>query len=108
MNMNKLYFVYNKDELLIKTENGNISLPNEDDIKALNLTLSNVDFLTSKDTQEFLFGEIHEITTLAPPFHFSKLRSLLGLADKSLFDSACKAFHLINWNNTYKYCSKCG
>jgi NAD+ diphosphatase len=108
MNMNKLYFIYNNNnELLIKMEDGNILIPNEGNIKSLNISLSNLDLLTSKDNQEFLFGEIHDITNVSSHFQFFKLQSLLGLVDEFIFNLAAKALHLVSWNNTYKYCSKC-
>lgn len=108
MNMNKLYFIYNNDELLIKIEDGKVLIPNEDDIKSLNISLNNLDFLTSKDNEEFLFGEIHDITNISSPFQFSKLRSLIGLIDEFIFNLGAKALHLSSWNNKYKYCSTCG
>lgn len=106
--MNRLYFIYNKDELLIKIEDGNLLIPNEDDIKTLNLTLNNVASFTSKANEEVLFGEVLEMKTISPSFQFYKLRSLLALIEKIPFDLVSKSFHLINWNNTCKYCGKCG
>lgn len=106
--MNKLYFIYNKDELLIKVEDGKVLIPNEDDIKSLSINLSNLDFLNSEDNRELLFAELHDITNISPPFQFSKLRSLIGQIDEITFNLGAKALHLISWNNTYKYCSKCG
>lgn len=106
--MNKLCFIYNKDELLIKVENGTVLIPNENDIKNLNINLSNLDFLISEDNQELLFAEVDDITNISSPFEFSKLRSLIGQIDEITFNLGARALHLISWNNTYKYCSKCG
>lgn len=107
--MLKLYFILNNnDELLIKIEDGKILIPNEDDIKNLNISLINLDFLTSKDNQEFLFGEIHDFINVPSPFRLFKLQSLLDLVDEATFNLVAKAFQLNSWNNTYKHCNKCG
>lgn len=108
MNNNKKYFVFKDNQLLIKVKDENISIPTEYDIKNLNIDLINVDFLVSKNNQEFLFGEVTKVTNTSSEFQFSNIRSLISSMDLPLFNLAAKAFHLINWNNTYKYCSKCG
>jgi len=106
--MNKLYFIYNQDELLIKVQDGKVLIPNEADIKNLDINLINLDFLTSENNTELLFGEIHDTTNIRFPFQFSKLRSLIGQINDILFNLGAKALHLTSWNNTYKYCNKCG
>lgn len=106
--MNKLYFIFNNNqELLIKMKDENILIPSEDNINNLNISLYNLELLNSKDNREFLFGEIHDVSAISSPYQFFKLQSLLGWLDEVTFNLAAKAFHLINWNNTYKYCSKC-
>lgn len=106
--MNKLYFIYNKDELLIKNQDGKVLIPTEDDVKSLNINLYNLDFLTSEDNQALLFAEVHDISNISSSFQFSKLRSLIGQIDEITFNLAARALHLVSWNNTYKYCNKCG
>lgn len=108
MNMKKLYFIYNKDELLIKVQDGKVLIPQEDDIRSLNIDLVNLDLLTSESNKELLFGEIQDTTNISSPFQFSKLRSLTGEIDDTLFNLGARALHLTSWNNTYKYCNKCG
>lgn len=108
MNNSKKYFIFKDNELLIKIDNEVVSIPTEYDIENLGMDLTSVDFLVSKDNQEFLFGEVSKVTSIPSNFEFSNIRSLISLIDLPLFNLAAKAFHLINWDNTYKFCSKCG
>ncbi|QGU94535.1 NAD(+) diphosphatase [Clostridium bovifaecis] len=108
MNKNKLCFIFHNDELLIKEKDGNIVIPNAIDVQALGICLSNLDLLTIKDTTDFLFGELHISLTEIAEFKFYKLRVLITAIDNPTFNLAAKAFHLLKWDNTYKYCSKCG
>jgi len=108
MKKNKLCFVFNNDELIVKIENGHVIIPNVTDIKNLDLNLSSLDILTGNDNREYCFGEINTILSDNSEFKFYKMRILLGLMNKGLFNLATKALHLIKWSNTYKYCSKCG
>jgi len=105
---NKLYFVFNNDELLAKIEDGHVLMPNGNDLKTLDITLDNLCFLTSKDNKDFLFGEVHTSFSKTCEFKFYKLRILISLMDNAFFNLAAKAFHLLKWSSTYKYCSKCG
>lgn len=105
---NKLYFVFNNDQLLAKIEDGHVLMPTDNDLKTLDITLDNLCFLTSKDNKDFLFGEVHTSLSETSNFKFYKLRLLISLMDNAFFNLAAKAFHLITWSSTYKYCSKCG
>ncbi|MBC2581817.1 NAD(+) diphosphatase [Clostridium sp. DJ247] len=105
---NKIYFVFNNNNLLVKSQDNNICFPNENDIRNLGLDICSLDFLTSKGNQEFLFGETKQSLNKFNYMKFLSFRSLSGLIDESLYYLAGKAFHLINWDNTYKFCSRCG
>lgn len=105
---NKLYFVFNNDELLAEIKDGHVLMPNDSDLRTLDITLDNLCFLTLKDSKDFLFGEVHTALSNTGAFKFYKLRILISLMDNDFFNLAAKAFHLITWSNTYKYCSKCG
>lgn len=108
MKKNKLCFVFNNDELLVNIQDGHISIPSDTDINSLGIDLNNLDFLTAKDNNEFLFGEVNTVLTEANDFNFYKLRTLIGSMDISFFSLTARALHITKWNNTYKYCSKCG
>jgi NAD+ diphosphatase len=105
---NILYFIFNNDELLINIKDGNLLLPTNSDIAALDINLVNLDLLTTKDNKNFHYAEVYTPLPETAEFKFYKLRSLIGQMDTSSFNLAAKAFHLIKWNETYKYCSKCG
>ncbi len=108
MNNIKLYFIFNKDRLIVKMNDDNISLPSDNDIKSLSLDSNTLSFLTTKDNTDYFFGRIDLDLDITDEFKFYELRVLISLVDNSTFNLASKAFHLLHWNNTYKYCSKCG
>lgn len=104
----KLCFVFNNDKLLVKMDNGRIVIPNDNDVSTLSIDLNNLNFLMTEDNKDFFYGEVHTSLPEACEFKFYKLRILINLLDNSLFNLAAKAFHLLKWNDTYKYCNKCG
>lgn len=108
MNRIKLYFIFNNDRLLVKINHDNIYLPTDNDIKSLSVDSKNLFFLTTKDDTDYFFGRIDLDLGITNEFKFYKLRVLISLMDNPTFNLAARAFHLLQWNDTYKYCSKCG
>ena len=108
MDKNKLYFILNNDELLVEIKDGHILIPNDRDVNALGVNSDSLEFLTSKDNNDFFFGEVNIVLSETSKFKFHKLRTIIGIMDKDFFSLVAKAIHIAKWNNTYKYCSKCG
>jgi NAD+ diphosphatase len=108
MNKDKLCFIFNNEELLVRIKDDHILIPNDSDFKKLDINLNSLDSFTTKGNENFLFGELSETFLETSGFKFYKLRNIISLMDKSIFNLAAKAFHLIKWSNTYKHCSKCG
>ncbi|MCT8976547.1 NAD(+) diphosphatase [Clostridium sp. CX1] len=104
----KLYLIFYNGELLVKVESENIIIPNEKNMKDFNIDLDVLDSSLSRTNQEIFFGEISKIDSIPIGFEFYGLRPLANLIENSLFNLVAKAFHLIRWNNTYKYCNRCG
>jgi NAD+ diphosphatase len=108
MNNSKKYFIFKDNKLLVKIKDETISIVTELDLCSLNICSANTDFLASKNNEEYFFGEIDSFQNVSSEFQLMNIRLLITSMELSLFNLAAKAFHLIHWNNTYKYCSKCG
>jgi NAD+ diphosphatase len=105
---NELYFIFKNDELLLNIKDKNILLPCKSEIEALGINLMNLDFMTTKDTKDFYFAETQSTMAESNQFKFYKFRGLIGSLDNPTFNLAAKAFHLLKWSSSFKYCNKCG
>lgn len=105
---NKQYLMFYNNQLLIKVANDTILIPEEDDINNIDITFNVLDSFISRDGEQIFFGEISIVNSIPSKFRFSSLRLLASSVENSFFNLAAKAFHLIHWNNTYKYCNRCG
>lgn len=101
------WFLFYNDELLVKENEGKTSIPLTSDIK----------LLVSQPTDVQSIGIFHEhkcfianisSDNMHPGFSFKKIRPLYGHLENEDFGIACRAFHIINWMKTSKFCGCCG
>ena len=103
---NAYWFLFHKDELLIKESENNITIPLTSDNKLLAM---------QPDAQSIGVLHGHECfianisnDNIPPGFSFKKIRPLYGHIEDKSFGVACRAFHIINWMKTSKFCGCCG
>lgn len=108
MSKNTFCLVFKADELLVKVEDENIIIPKISDLKALGMDIKNFDTLKLASNDCLIYTNINSSIIYDSQFKFIKLRALIGLMNVSLFNMVAKAYHILRWNNTNKYCSKCG
>jgi NAD+ diphosphatase len=101
-----IYFLFRKDELLVKSHGENAIIPTTKDLEAFNLI--NVQYLGSLKGQNCFCGELNEDVIISSNMYFSKIRPLIGIVEENMFWLAGRAIQIVNWNNHHSYCGSCG
>ena len=100
------YFLFCKDELLVKSEDNCAVIPCRKDLQ--NLQLNKIQYLGSIDGKNCFCGELNSDTTIPNTMYFKKLRELSHRLCEEMFWIAGRAIQIVNWNNDHKYCGRCG
>ena len=105
---NDLYFTFFRGSILIKKDENTLNIPGFDEIKKLNIQYGD----------EFILGEIGEKSCFAVEasseikltgnFELIPLSDMGPLIDEELFLIAGRANQILNWDNTHRFCGKCG
>lgn len=101
------WFLFHKDELLVKESAGNITIPLTSDIKLLGSQPTDVSSIGILHEHECFIANINN-DNIPLGFSFKKVRPLYGHMVDEYFWVACRAFHIINWMNNNKFCGCCG
>ena len=101
-------FVFYEGQLIVKFNANEINIPRRREIEELGLTIN----------KEYCFGEFNigkcyiveceDIKRLPMNFQIISLYQLGQIVDEEIFLIAGRANHLLNWDNSHKYCSRCG
>lgn len=99
--------LFYEDELLVKAQADMILIPSMQDISLLNLKTTTVQYSGSLNGNTYYAANLCEKDQFSG-FSFKKLRQLSGhIADDS-FEMTYRAFHIMNWLKTNKFCGCCG
>lgn len=101
-----LYFLFCKDELLVKSVDNNATIPSIKDLK--NLILKNVQYLGSMDGQNCFCGEISKDDIIPKDMYFNKLRALSHQLPLDIFWISGRAIQMVSFNNDHQFCGRCG
>jgi len=106
--MNETYwFLFHKDELLVKETAGSTSIPTTSDINLFSSQPINPQSIGLFQERECFIATISDDNIL-PGFSLKKVRPLYGYLEDDFFALACRAFHIINWMKNSKFCGCCG
>ena len=103
-----LYFTIFKGGLLLRKENDELSIPIFDDIRKLNIKYENEFFLGQLGKKSCFAIETLEEIILPEDFELIPLYEIGALLDEELFLIAGRANQILNWDNTHRFCGKCG
>ncbi|MDF2879837.1 MAG: putative pyrophosphohydrolase [Clostridiaceae bacterium] len=99
------YIIFKGKKLLVKINNKTFTLPDVNDINNLDINIDDIKPLYIDSN--FYYGENRTINP-QENFKLIDLRPFLGIMDSVTTKSVLRALHLINWNNSNKFCGKCG
>jgi len=101
------WFLFYNDELLVKESAGSTTIPLTSDLKLLAIQPIDAQSIGVFHERECFIANISNDHIL-PSFSFKTIRPLYGHLEDDSFGMACRAFHLISWIKTSKFCGCCG
>jgi len=102
------WFIFSAHKLMVLEEGMSVSIPRIVDPKSLGLSSIRDRYLGTLAGHSCYCAEISEINPTPPKLGFYELRRLYGRLEESLFVTAMKALHLLEWEETARYCGRCG
>lgn len=105
-----LWFVFADNRLLLKegAGEGMESLPLLEDLSDLGLATARRHYLGTFDGVGCYSAEVKEGTTAPEGTAFHGLRSTYSVLGEQLFTLAGRAFQVLEWDRTHRYCGRCG
>lgn len=103
-----LYFVIFKSGLLLKKESDELKIPIFDEINKLNIKHENEFFLGKLGDKSCFAIEPFEEIILPENYELIPLYEIGALLDEELFLIVGRANQILNWDNTHRFCGKCG
>ena len=99
-------FVFRGDELLLC--DADLALPGVQECNAMHLHPHNVHAVGLLDERYYRAAWVAKDAAPAPGFSFRKLRSLFGTWDDGMMALAGRAFQIVEWARTHRFCGACG
>jgi len=103
-----LYFTFFKGSLLVKKEESTLNVPVFHEITNLNIQYENEFFLGEIEGKACFTIEASSEIKFPENFELIPLRDMGELVDEELFLIAGRANQILNWDNTHRFCGKCG
>ena len=102
------WFLFYKDELLLKETSDGPVLPSLQDLNVLPyLTAKHAQYVGSLDSTACFAAHIAS-EDVPPGFSLQKLRGVYGLVDDESFRLAFRAYHIRTWLKNNRFCGSCG
>ena len=101
------WFLFKDNKLIIIKEGEGISIPREKDIKVLNMSIHNIQYMGAYCDCNCHCGEITDNID-RKNVAFVDLHSLSDLVNGDMYSLASRANLLLNWLKLNKYCGVCG
>lgn len=101
-----IYFLFYKNELLVKSKDNITTIPTLIDLE--NLDLSDVHYLGSLNGLNCFCGKLTKETIIPSSMYLSNLKSLAPQLSEKIFWIAGRAIQIVNFYTDHKYCGKCG
>jgi NAD+ diphosphatase len=102
-----LWFIFDKSKLLVKTGNGACALPDGGQLAAGRLRPIRKIFLGTLGDHLCFAARLNPGQPLAQSCQWMDLRALLGSISEELFWIAGRANHLLDWDQSHRYCGAC-
>jgi NAD+ diphosphatase len=102
------WFIFAAHKLMVKEDGASMSIPLIVDPSSLGLSSIRERYLGTLAGRYCYCAEVSEGDPLLLKMGFYGLRHLYGRLAEPLFAVAMKAFHLIEWEETTRYCGRCG
>ena len=101
------WLLFKGNKILTLEDKGKLTLPDLELYK-LSMKLARRQYLGRVEGRSCYVAELIPDAVVPEGMSFYDLRQLLGQIPDDLFFLAGKAFHILHWDRTHQYCSKCG
>jgi NAD+ diphosphatase len=102
------WFVFRGDRLLVRETAAGISIPVYSDVSQIEQPLVNTAFLGTYSGIPCYSGEVDRYSVHPDGMSYRELRPLLGLLAEDIFSIAGRAFQILHWDHTSRFCGRCG
>lgn len=103
-----LWFIFKDNLLLVEKKETVISIPKAENIEIIHSKLVQTHHLGTFKGSSCYIGELENDIELLKNLEFTDLRSYMTHSSDDQFFLAGRAFQIINWDRTHKFCGKCG
>ena len=102
------WFLFRGDRLLVEEGGEGVAIPRGPSPAERGLDLLRAEYLGTLDGEPCYAGEVAGEQAEPEGAAFRGLRSLLGAVPDPIFSLAGRAFQVVDWDRTHRYCGKCG
>jgi NAD+ diphosphatase len=103
-----LWFAFRGNELLVILADETVRIPEASKLSELEVPLRQRHYLGQLDGQACFAVELTDRTAAPKGMSFGGLRGLFGRLDDQLFSLAGRAAQIVNWDQTHRFCGRCG
>jgi NAD+ diphosphatase len=103
-----LWFIFCENKILVKASEDTLSIPTWNEVVSLNIEVKNEHFLGELRGISCYTMELSSIPTLSPELDFKNLRLSGDMMSEEMFFLSGRASQVLNWDNTHRFCSRCG
>lgn len=100
-------FFFRNDELLIKITGENTEIPFVDDVNIPDLELLRMHYLGTLDGSPCFTAELIVDSQAPEGMVFQGVRGIFGLFGEEIFQLACRAIHVLQWDRNSQFCGRC-
>ena len=104
---NAWWFLFHGDRLLLETRGDQVAIPRWTSPEEAGLSPVRTQFLGTLDGDPCYSGELG-VEGGPNGTSFRALRPLLGVLPEEMFSLAGRAFQVMDWDRTHRFCGKCG
>ena len=101
-------FVFRNDRLLVSEVNGKMTVPRFEEEDLRERDVSEAQFLGWWNSVPCYFAEGPSDRSPDGNFAFTPVRSLVPLLSAEELQVVGRAYHILNWERTSRYCGRCG
>jgi NAD+ diphosphatase len=103
-----LWFVFQRDRLLLKESDNGRRIPSAEDLSQINLAPIRSQYLGTLDGRACYAAELPHEDQVLDGFHLKGLRETFGQLEEELIWIAGRANQLVDWSRNHQFCGQCG
>ncbi|WHH60331.1 NAD(+) diphosphatase [Petroclostridium sp. X23] len=108
-NKDTLWLVFDNNKIMVvPADDGKVTIPSNDFLIENNISLQRKQYLGLYEGKHCYLAQISDSKENSSKLCWKDLRSLFGTVDDHLFLLAGRAYQILLWDQTHRYCGRCG